>query len=124
MEAAVRPAALRALRHDEEDSHSPNKLQQVVEYELCLGIDPMDVLDHDYQGPAPLLQKDQGVNCLDDLTALFRWLQLVPLRICSTDIQQRKNRRKKRRQRGIQRSNPFPHSLGDSVRLIIDANSE
>src|SRR5262249_25477841 len=73
------PIHLGTLRRYDENPRRLDRADNITEDDIGLGIDPMNVLDQDYQRRPLLLVEYQRPDCIDYLVALLRRSELTPI---------------------------------------------
>ena len=78
-----------AISHEEEDPRRREALDQTLQHSLCLGVDPVEVFDHQEQGLHAAFFQQQLLDRLQGPLAALRWVERLPGGVFDRHVQQR-----------------------------------
>ncbi len=121
--AAPGVAVLRAIGDEQQEPRRRQPLDQAVQEGLRLGIDPVEILDDEDQGPRVALARDQPLQSLMDALPALGGIAAPPSSGRGA-VQQREERGQQRLQRGVERPDLRGDLVADLVWLIAVGDIE
>ena len=81
-------------------------LDQAIEHLLGRAVDPVEILEHEEEGSRAALLKQEALNTVERPLASLSRFRAAPVRVVERHAHQIEERRKGRRERGVNRLQP------------------
>ena len=109
---------LGAVVDQEAERRRPEALDQAVEQRLRLGVDPVEIFDHEEQGLDLSLAEPEPLDRVERALAALRRIEGLPGAVLRGDIEQGEERGEARLQRGVERDQLPPDLLANRRRVV------
>src|SRR3989442_1202523 len=99
-------------------------LDQGLEHRLCLGVDPVEILEEHGDWLETTLLEEQQLNRLQRPPLPLGGIERLPLRIVERHVEEREDGGERWRQRTVERQHLFRHSLPDLASVVARLDLE
>src|SRR5882724_9072630 len=93
---------LRAVVDEEQKTSTRQPLHEAIQHGLALGVDPVEILDHDHERLHAALSEQEMPHAVERLLPAFRGVQSLPRLVFEWHLEQSQERRERRFQRPVQ----------------------
>ena len=115
---------LRAVVDQKQESGCGQALHQTVQEGLGLGINPVQVLEHQAQRLHLAFAQQQTLDGLQRALAALRGIERLPLWVLDRYLQQRQKGRQRGLQGTLEREEPAGNPLAPRARVVMDLDAE
>ena len=115
---------LRPVVHQEQQPGGGQALHQAVQERLGLGVDPVQVLEHQQERLDLALAQEQPLDPVERLLAALRGVQPLPLGVVDRHVEEPEQRREGGLERPVQGEELARHLLADLARVIARLDLE